>query len=300
MPALKDGLDADALAEAELKLTQTVLIYARHALQGRVHYTRVAADIDFELAKFDPADVLARLADSKNVAATLDSFQPQQPGYKALKVKLAAARTSKPSDVKRIPSGPVLKLAKDKKGNAIVMDDQRVPLLRERLAIEGDAASTAYDKAVADAITAFQKSHGLPATGQLTAATIEAINGPRRDNDAEIISINMERWRWLPRELGRTYVMVNVPDFSLRLVDNGKLYWATRIVAGKPSQATPMTSAEMKFITVNPTWNVPPSIKERISAGVAAGSGSAVAHRPQGGAERRRHGADLSAAGRPQ
>ena len=260
VPVFKDGLDTDALTEAELRLTQTVLTYARHALQGRVHYTRVAADIDFELAKFDPAEVLGKIADAKDITATLDSFEPQQPGYKALKAKLAETRTSKPSGVKRIPSGPVLKLGKDKKGNAIVMDDQRVPLLRERLSIEGDATSTAYDKAVADAVATFQKSHGLPANGQLTAATVDAINGPRRDNDAEIISINMERWRWLPRELGRTYVMVNVPDFSLRLVDNGKLYWSTRIVAGKPSQATPMTSAEMKFITVNPTWNVPPSI----------------------------------------
>jgi murein L,D-transpeptidase YcbB/YkuD len=70
----------------------------------------------------------------------------------------------------------------------------------------------------------------------------------------------MERWRWLPRDLGKTYVMVNIPDYTLRVVRNNNLVWKTKIVVGKPGLSTPITSAEMKFITVNPTWNVPPSI----------------------------------------
>jgi murein L,D-transpeptidase YcbB/YkuD len=73
----------------------------------------------------------------------------------------------------------------------------------------------------------------------------------------------MERWRWVPRDLGKTHVIVNVPDYRLTLWNDGKVYWTTKIVVGKPgTHATPMISAEMKFITVNPTWNVPPSIIE--------------------------------------
>ena len=264
VPVFKDGLEPDALAEAELKLTQSVLTYAHHALRGRVHFTRVDADIDFQLAKYDPAEVLGQLANSKDVAATLDGFEPQQPGYKALKAKLAEVRHAKPgAEVKRIPTGAVLRLVKDKKGKLHVTEDARVPLLRARLGVEDDATSTAYDKPVVDAVIKFQKAHHLPANGQLNAATIEAINGPRHDRDADIIMVNLERWRWLPRKLGNaqnTYVMVNVPDYTLSLVHDGKLYWKTKIVAGKPGKATPMTSAEMKYITVNPTWNVPPSI----------------------------------------
>src|SRR5674536_127079 len=74
--------------------------------------------------------------------------------------------------------------------------------------------------------------------------------------------VNMERWRWLPRDIGNPHVIVNVPDYTLTLYDNDKVYWTTKIVVGKPGKATPMVSAEMKFITVNPTWNVPPSIIE--------------------------------------
>jgi murein L,D-transpeptidase YcbB/YkuD len=75
------------------------------------------------------------------------------------------------------------------------------------------------------------------------------------------IVANMERWRWMPHDLGDAYVMVNVPDFTLKVVQNGKTIWQTRIVVGKVgNQATPLLTETMKYITVNPTWNVPPSI----------------------------------------
>ena len=79
----------------------------------------------------------------------------------------------------------------------------------------------------------------------------------------DTIIANMERWRWMPHDLGRTYVMVNLPDFTLRVIHDGKQVWMTRIVDGKPNMPTPIMSAEMKYITVNPTWNVPPSIVAR-------------------------------------
>ena len=64
----------------------------------------------------------------------------------------------------------------------------------------------------------------------------------------------------MPHDLGKDYVIVNLPDFTLRVFHDGQQIWMTRIVTGKPSMATPIMSAEMKYITVNPTWNVPPSI----------------------------------------
>ena len=260
-PDIRAGLETDALAEAELRFTQAVLLFARHAEVGRVHFTRIAADIDYTLVKSEPADVLAKLANASDAKAALDSFNPQQPGYTALKVKLAETRGLKSDGgAVRIPNGPVLKLAKDKKGNEIVMDDARVPQLRERLGVSGDAISMAYDKRLADAVAAFQKKNELTANGQLTPATLAALNGPSRDHTVDTIVANLERWRWMPRDLGKIYVMVNIPDYSLRIVRDGKLYWNTKIVVGKPHLATPITSAEMKFITVNPTWNVPPSI----------------------------------------
>ena len=70
----------------------------------------------------------------------------------------------------------------------------------------------------------------------------------------------MERWRWLPRDLGATYVMVNVPDFTLKVVNDHRVAWRTKIVAGKPQTPTPLTSASMDTVIVNPSWYVPQSI----------------------------------------
>jgi murein L,D-transpeptidase YcbB/YkuD len=245
--------DASALAEAELKFTATILTYARHAQIGRVHYSRVSADIYYDLVAPEPGAVLTKLSEAKDVAAALDSFNPPHAGYKALKAKLAELRgRSGESGRLRMSFGKTLKPG---------MEDPRVPMLRERLGIAGDNADTVYDKALSEAVKAFQHRHDLAPTGVLNGATVDALNGPRRDRESDIIIANMERWRWLPRDLGRAHVVVNIPDYTLKVVDNGATVWTTRIVAGQPGEkATPLLSETMKYITVNPTWNVPPSI----------------------------------------
>jgi L,D-transpeptidase YcbB len=245
--------DVGALAESELKLTSTLLTYARHAQIGRVHYSRVSADIVYDLVAPEPGAVLAKLAEAKNIGEALDSFNPPHAGYKALKARLAEARgrTGEPGRI-RISSGKTLKPG---------MEDPRVPLLRERLGIAGDNADTTYDKVLSEAVKTFQRQRDQAPTGVLSNATIDALNGPRRDRDADIIIANMERWRWLPRDLGRAYVMVNIPDYTLKVMDRGAMVWTTKIVAGQPGEkATPLLSETMKYITFNPTWNVPPSI----------------------------------------
>ena len=256
LPTIKAGADAAALAEAELKYTATVLTYARHAQIGRVHYSRISPDIAFTLVAPEPADVLGGVADANGIAAALERFNPPHAGYKALKAKLAELRAGKGDAApKRIERGAVLKLAKD------AMQDPRVPALRERLGVAGEPGNTTYDKPLADAVKKFQDGHGLSATGTLTTATVDALNGPKQDRAADVILANMERWRWLPRDLGKTHVVVNIPDFTLKVVSNGATVWTTRIVTGQPGQkATPLLSETMKYITVNPTWNVPPSI----------------------------------------
>ena len=257
LPEIRAGADVGALADAELKYTETVLTYARHAQIGRVHYSRISNDILYNLVPPEPADVLGGLVDTKDIAGALERFNPPHAGYKALKAKLAEARAAQNGGgAARIAAGPVLKLVAK-----TPMQDARVPLLRERLGIAGDTSDTTYDKTVAEAVKKFQESHHLAASGQLTAATVDAINGPKHDRDVDIILANMERWRWLPRDLGNYYVMVNIPDFTLRVMKDGAQVWKTKIVSGGPgSHATPLLTETMKYITVNPTWNVPPSI----------------------------------------
>jgi L,D-transpeptidase YcbB len=243
--------DPAALAEAELKLTASVLTYARHAQTGRVHYSRVSADIVYNLVYPEPPEVLGKMADAKSIREALDSFNPPHAAYKALKAKLAEARGHTGGGPSRIGNGPSLKIG---------MDDPRVPMLRERLGV-AEADNSVFDKPLSDALKKVQQQRGLQPTGMLTNALVDALNGPRRDHDADIIIANMERWRWLPRDLGKAYVVVNIPEYILRVYDQGSLAWSTRVVVGQPGEkATPLLTETMKYITVNPTWNVPPSI----------------------------------------
>ncbi len=264
-PEFKPG-DPDSLADTELKYGTSVLAYARHARTGRVSYTRVSADILYPNETPDPAAILDGVAGQRTIAETLSSYLPQHPGYKALKAKLAEVRAAKGGNAPaRIEGGPVLKIAKTKvKGKAaqdVFMTDPRVPILRERLGVAAKSGDDTYDAELADAVKKFQGKHGLAANGVVNSSTLDAINGPRHDRDAEIIVANMERWRWLPHDLGRAYVILNIPDYTLRVMKDGAQVWTTRVVTGKPGKmATPMLTETMKFITVNPTWNVPPSI----------------------------------------
>jgi L,D-transpeptidase YcbB len=270
-PDFKSAAIPDALAEAELKLTATSLMFARHAQIGRIHFTRVGADIQYDLVAPDPADVLAKLADGNDAGKVLDGFNPPQPEFKALKAKLAELRRrpvaadstaeAKPEQPRiHVPDGKILRPG---------MKDVRVVALRKRLDVGGDKDNPLYDDAVRDAVKTFQTERDIGVDGDLGPNTVRALNGEQKEarhasaDPIDTIIVNMERWRWLPRDLGNPHVIVNVPDYTLALYNDSNVYWKTKIVAGKPGLATPMISAEMKFITVNPTWNVPPSIIEK-------------------------------------
>ena len=175
------GLAPEALAEAELKLTQIVLTYARHVQAGRFPYTRVSRNIELPQVAPEPSDILDAVAHAANAGEALDGFSPQQEPYRKLKAILAELR-SKP------------------------------------------------------------------------AAHAES------SRQMDTIIANMERWRWYPRDLGNAHVLVNLPDFTLKVMHNGAQAWTTRIVIGKPGMPTPLLSETMKSITVNPTWHVPQSI----------------------------------------
>jgi L,D-transpeptidase YcbB len=242
--------DPNDLAEAELKLDMTIITYAHHASVGRVHWSRVSGDISYTTTAPEPADVLAAMVEAKDMGKALDAYEPHTPGYLALKAKLAEIRAGKADAGKT----PIANGAAPKIGG----QDERVPLLRERLDVAGDG--TTYDKALADAVKKYQQDHQLKVTGTLTPQTVDALNGRQPDKPVDVILANLERWRWMPHDLGNTYVIVNLADFTLRVMHDGKLAWMTKIVDGKPEMPTPIMQAEMKYITINPTWNVPPSI----------------------------------------
>jgi murein L,D-transpeptidase YcbB/YkuD len=261
----------DALAEADLKLTNSMLDYARQAQSGRMHWSQVSADIQYPDHPTDPAEVLANVTSAKDASAALDSYNPPQKLYQELKKKLAELRGQGDGPVVAIGDGPTLRYtpakgSKGKKQAEVVVEDPRVPQLRAKLGVSENADDTHYDAKVAEAVRRFQENADIPATGALDNRTVAVLNSPKRDKQIDTVIVNMERWRWLPRDLGAqqigdAYVILNIPDYTLKVMQHGAQVWTTRVVTGKPGiHATPLLTETMKYITVNPTWNVPPSI----------------------------------------
>jgi murein L,D-transpeptidase YcbB/YkuD len=267
VPDFSAATTPDQLADVEMKLTASMLDYARHAQSGRMHWSQASADIAYPDHPIDPAEVLTNVTSAKDTSAALDGYNPPHKLYRELKAKLAELRGQGDGPVIQIAEGPALVFKPaTKKQPAVTPEDPRVPQLRAKLGVTENPGDAHYDAKVAEAVRKFQEGAELKVTGVLDDRTVKAINSPKRDRQIDTVLVNMERWRWLPRQLGapaigNAYVILNIPDFTLKVMQNGAQVWTTKVVTGKPGvHATPLLTETMKFITVNPTWNVPPSI----------------------------------------
>jgi len=250
---------AERLAAAEVAVSLAVARFAREAQAGRIAPRRISPLITLKPEAPDTVAVLRRVSSATDVAAALDGFNPPHAAFERLKAALATARreAEAPADAPEpVPAGPALK-----PGAA----DPRVEILRRRLALPAGVEPTLYDETVQAAVRAFQAANGLAADGVLGAQTVRVLNGdPRRPADrAAVILANMERWRWMPRDLGRAHVFVDIAGFTAAVVRDGAVGYRTRVVVGTPTTPTPVFSDAIRFVVVNPYWNVPLSIASK-------------------------------------
>jgi murein L,D-transpeptidase YcbB/YkuD len=256
VPNLQAKSDEDRV-QADLALSQAVIAYALEASGSRVDPKLISPLIGDRPALADPFDILVSVsAAGDNAGNILLGFNPPQKGYQALREKLAEMRHEKtPVAQQPIPSGPEL---------TVGMRDPRVTLIRARFGLDVQQASApedlVYDTRVAAAVADFQKTNGLPASGVLTARTIAALSGGQPSRLENEILANMERWRWMPRDMGETYIAVNIPDFTVAVIKDDQIVTRHRVVVGKPDTPTPIFSNKMQYLIVNPYWNVPQSI----------------------------------------
>jgi L,D-transpeptidase YcbB len=265
-----DAADANAanwLADSEIKISYAALDYAYDARGGRIVPARLSPNLDPDLALPKPTEVIESIAIRSDPAGYLRSFQPDQPQFEALRQKLLALRggkaeTDKPAIL--IPDGPLLKLG---------VEHEQVALLRKRLDMKSENADGTpldemkFDETVLAAVRHFQLAHGAMPDGMVGSGTRHLLNGGPKPHQAgspakiRSVLINMERWRWLPHDLGAFYVMVNIPEFMLRVVEDDKPVFTTRVVVGKTDKQTPIFSRDMQEVVFGPFWNVPTSIK---------------------------------------
>jgi murein L,D-transpeptidase YcbB/YkuD len=256
----KQPLNPTTLADLDLLLTDAFLMYASHLSVGRVDPETVDTNWFAISGETDLTEVLETALHTQNIQGALEKLLPLDPGYMKLKQVLVRYRDIVVrGDWPAVPSGPKLKQGDQ---------DGRVKALRSRLAAEGfmepntSGSGDLFDQALDQAVRTFQQSHGLDVDGAIGPATLAALNVAAEKRMRQI-EVNLERWRWLPRDLGRRYIILNIADFRLDVVENIKSVLHMRAVVGKPYQRTPVFTGTMIYLVFNPYWNVPPRIASK-------------------------------------
>lgn len=240
--ALQQGHSADVrqLTEFDLLFTDTFLNYASHLLSGRVPPRKIDQDWAIKPRSRDLAQVLEEtLTGNGHVAEALRSLAPTERGYVQLRETLRKYRT-----------------VAQQGGWPSVGSASQAANLRTRLQASGDLAE---GDTVSNAVRRFQKRHGLAETGSLNPATVRALNVPVSQRIRQV-ELNMERWRWLPDDFGSRYILVNIPSFKMKVIENDKAVIESRVVVGRQERQTPTFTANMAYLVMSPKWYVPRSI----------------------------------------
>ena len=259
------ALDPDRWAELDLLLTDAFLVYGAHLVAGRVNPETLSPEWVSNRRTADVAVVLEGALASGDIAGAIETLVPPQYGYRRLREALAKDReVAAAGGWPAIPDGVSLRLG-DSGG--------LVAALRQRLRLEGDLGggewqgeapaaqhdADPFDEDVERAVKMFQQRHGLAPDGVVNAATRAELNVPV-ERRVEQLELNLERWRWLPKDMGRRHIIVNIAAYELEVVEGDSVVLSMRVVVGRPYNRTPVLSDTMRYLVLNPYWHVPRDI----------------------------------------
>lgn len=263
---------AQQLAENDVLLTLILHTFIKDLRYGHVNPYRAIGQKwnrhSRKVALHDHINLILKLQTSSEIEKAILSLAPHCSAYLELRNQLATYQKivnqraweaiPRPSDRADWTIEPGQRFSK-------------LPLLKKRLRATGeyrhsrekseDPTSTRYKGEIVEAVKKFQQRHSLYVDGILGPNTLRELNVPAEKRIEQIL-VNLERIRWMPRELGNRYIMVNVPEFTLRAYDQGQQVENMRVVVGsmKKRTTTPVIHKPMKHIIFRPYWNVPFSI----------------------------------------
>jgi L,D-transpeptidase YcbB len=252
------GPDPATAAGLDILKTDALIRLGYHLLAGKVDAEALDANWNMTQTIGDLETILSmsEAIESARIPQLIERLRPDHPYYANLRQGLARYRAIRdrggwPS----VPSGPTLKPG---------MTDPRVPVMRKRLSVTGELASSeldsdSYDEALAAAVKRFQQHHGLTADGVIGPATLAAMNVAVQAR-IDQIKVNLERARWVLHDLPKDVLITDIAGFEVSYRRGGKIVWATRAQVGKPYRKTPVFKDQIRYLEVNPTWTVPPTI----------------------------------------
>jgi L,D-transpeptidase YcbB len=254
------GFEPDQAGRLDVFLTYLYMKYASDLADGISDLARADPAWRIEPERFDPLEHLERALAENRVEQSLVDLTPSAPQYRQLRETLGRYR-------KQAASGGWPVFAKNlrvKRGD----NTELVAAVARRLAASGDFPASVpdtgpmhYDDAVAEAVKRFQRRHGLTDDGNVGPGVIAEMTVPI-ERRIDQIRLNLERWRWLPRDLGERHIVVNIPAYRLDVWENGSVQLSMRVVVGKKDTPTPIFNDQMTYIVFSPYWHVPPTIAE--------------------------------------
>ena len=246
-------------ADLDLLMTDALILYASHLLEGKLEQSKLREKWDVEKnSKPENVDSLLTVTlHNKQVKPALQTMKPAHYMYNLLKFHLKRLRgEAEEGGWPAVRGGETLK--KD-------MDDPRILEIREFLTATGDLKSTAtnqesvFDEELENAVKKFQTRHGLAADGAIGKGTIEQMQVPI-EKRIEQIKLNLERLRWIFHHPDEDFLIVNIAGFHVRRFTNREEVFNSRVIVGKYHHESPVFKGEMEYIVVNPTWTLPYSI----------------------------------------
>lgn len=260
----KRGRDSSARnameREIDIALSATYFNWASDYYRGIVvpRENKDVIEWDVKRNKIKLHKALATVLKERKSKYPYADFKPLHEEYANLKKALARYRKIEAEGGwPQIPKGTYLKPGQS---------SPVVTTLRQRLKYymktTPDTTSDRYDEPLADAVKVFQDQNGLNASGVIGPETVKLLNISVKDRIDQLI-INMERWRWIPKSFEPDYLMVNIPEFKLKLVNDSQTVMTMKVIVGKELNSTPVFSDKMEYVVLSPYWNVPPNILKK-------------------------------------
>ncbi len=258
----------EALAEAESSLSLAVMAYARHARGGGIAKPaeQLSSYFDRRPQWMDRAELLSALGSADDPAPVLTGLHPRHPQFGLLRQAWLETLRAKIARTAKMPGGADLKPGETHADIAVLRKRLGVP-------VADGAPAEMFDARLADAVRGFQTLKGIAAEGVLTAETRAKLNQPIKGNTDQLAA-NMQMWRYIPADLGEMHVMLNVPEYEIRILNAGEEVFHERVTVGLINKQTPIFSDSMELVTFKSRWRVPDSIKVReIWPSLLAGGG---------------------------